>query len=167
MRLRKRDGKIRAEPQAGHFMRRHPRGERRDPTTGPAGSPSGGQPAPEASAKEAGLRYTTDSRPGIRRLGHPGTFRYVGPDGRPVRDKQALQRIRSLVVPPAWKDVWICPDPRGHLQAVGRDARGRKQYRYHPKWREVRDETKYDRMIGFARARTFASGPRRIFAATG
>jgi len=63
-----------------------------------------------------------------------------------------VQRIRALVIPPAWTDVWICPDPRGHLQAVGRDARGRKQYRYHPRWREVRDETKYHRMIGFARA---------------
>jgi DNA topoisomerase-1 len=76
----------------------------------------------------------------------------VGPDGRAVRDKQTLQRIKSLVIPPAWRDVWICPDPRGHLQAVGRDARGRKQYRYHPRWREVRDETKYHRMIGFAKA---------------
>ena len=76
----------------------------------------------------------------------------MGPDGRTVRDKQTLQRIKSLVIPPAWTDVWICPDPRGHLQAVGRDARGRKQYRYHARWREVRDETKYHRMIGFAKA---------------
>jgi len=76
----------------------------------------------------------------------------VGADGAPLRDKESLRRIRSLVIPPAWKDVWICPDPRGHLQAVGRDARGRKQYRYHPRWREVRDETKYHRMIGFAKA---------------
>ena len=76
----------------------------------------------------------------------------MGADGKAIRDKESLQRIRSLVIPPAWKDVWICPDPRGHLQAVGRDARGRKQYRYHPRWREVRDETKYDRIIGFAKA---------------
>jgi DNA topoisomerase-1 len=76
----------------------------------------------------------------------------VGPDGRSIRDKDILQRIKSLAIPPAWTDVWICPDPLGHLQAVGRDARRRKQYRYHPRWREVRDETKYYRMIGFAKA---------------
>jgi DNA topoisomerase-1 len=76
----------------------------------------------------------------------------VGPGGKSVRDKEVLQRIKSLVIPPAWTDVWICPDPLGHLQAVGRDARRRKQYRYHPRWREVRDETKYYRMIGFAKA---------------
>jgi DNA topoisomerase-1 len=76
----------------------------------------------------------------------------VNPDGKTIRAKQTIQRIQALVIPPAWKDVWICPDPRGHLQAVGRDARGRKQYRYHSRWREVRDETKYHRMIGFAKA---------------
>jgi len=76
----------------------------------------------------------------------------VGPNGKAIRKKEILHRIRSLVIPPAWQDVWICPDPRGHLQAVGRDARGRKQYRYHPRWREVRDETKYHRIIGFAKA---------------
>jgi len=76
----------------------------------------------------------------------------VDPQGRAVRAAAELARIRSLVIPPAWSDVWICPDPRGHLQATGRDARGRKQYRYHPKWRVVRDETKYDRVIGFAKA---------------
>jgi DNA topoisomerase-1 len=77
---------------------------------------------------------------------------YLDARGRRVRDRGTLDRIRSLVIPPAWRDVWICDDPRGHLQAVGRDARGRKQYRYHPDWRQVRDETKYDRLIGFARA---------------
>jgi DNA topoisomerase-1 len=76
----------------------------------------------------------------------------VDADGQSVQDPAELRRIRSLVIPPAWTDVWICADPRGHLQATGRDARGRKQYRYHPKWREVRDETKYDRMIAFAQA---------------
>jgi DNA topoisomerase-1 len=101
------------------------------------------------AAKSAGLRYTTDARPGIRRLRQGTGFRYLGPDGRTVKSDD-LRRIRSLVIPPAWTDVWICTDPRGHLQATGRDARGRKQYRYHPKWREVRDETKYDRLIGFA-----------------
>jgi DNA topoisomerase I len=74
----------------------------------------------------------------------------VGSDGKPIRDPAELERIRTLVIPPAWTDVWICPDARGHLQATGRDARGRKQHRYHPRWRAVRDETKYDRLIGFA-----------------
>ena len=109
-------------------------------------------PDPVASAKTAGLRYTTDRKPGIHRKGRGRRFTYIGPDGRVVRSAPELARIRSLVIPPAWTDVWICPDPRGHLQATGRDARGRKQYRYHPRWREVRDETKYDRMIGFAQA---------------
>jgi DNA topoisomerase-1 len=105
-----------------------------------------------ASARAAGLRYTSDTRPGIRRTRHRGNFRYFGSEGRRITSAEELGRIRSLVIPPAWEDVWICPDPRGHLQATGRDARGRKQYRYHPKWREIRDETKYDRMIGFAQA---------------
>ena len=105
-----------------------------------------------ASARAAGLHYTTDTRPGMRRTRHGGTFRYFGPNGRRVTAAAELARIRSLVIPPAWESVWICPDARGHLQATGRDARSRKQYRYHPKWREIRDETKYDRMIGFAQA---------------
>ena len=83
---------------------------------------------------------------------HGSTFRYFGPTGRRVTNKDDLARIRSLVIPPAWEQVWICADARGHLQATGRDARGRKQYRYHPRWREVRDETKFDRMIGFAQS---------------
>jgi DNA topoisomerase I len=107
---------------------------------------------PAESAKAAGLRYTTDARPGIRRIRRGRAFTYVDAEGRRVRAAAELARIRSLVIPPAWSDVWICPDPRGHLQATGRDARGRKQYRYHPKWRVVRDETKYDRVIGFAKA---------------
>ena len=107
---------------------------------------------PAESAKAAGLRYTTDARPGIRRIRRGRAFTYVDPQGRAVRAAAELARIRSLVIPPAWSDVWICPDPRGHLQATGRDARGRKQYRYHPRWRVVRDETKYDRVIGFAKA---------------
>ena len=107
---------------------------------------------PAESAKAAGLRYTTDARPGIRRIRRGRAFTYVDAEGRRVRAAAELARIRSLVSPPAWSDVWICPDPRGHLQATGRDARGRKQYRYHPKWRVVRDETKYDRVIGFAQA---------------
>ena len=108
------------------------------------------KPAPEASARAAGLRYTSDGKPGIQRRRSGSGFTYPTPDGRVLRDRSDLQRIKSLVIPPAWSDVWICPDPRGHLQATGRDARGRKQYRYHPRWREVRDETKYHSMIAFA-----------------
>jgi DNA topoisomerase-1 len=104
------------------------------------------------AARSAGLRYTTDRRPGIRRIRAGKGFRYVTPEGRVLRGGDALTRIRSLVIPPAWTNVWICPDGLGHLQATGRDARGRKQYRYHPRWREVRDETKYHRLIGFAQA---------------
>jgi DNA topoisomerase-1 len=105
-----------------------------------------------ASARSAGLVYTSDDRPGIRRIGKGKRARYVTSGNKPVRDAETLARIRSLVIPPAWTDVWICANPRGHLQATGRDARGRKQYRYHPKWRQVRDETKYGRMIAFGQA---------------
>lgn len=107
---------------------------------------------PVQSAKEAGLRYVSDTQPGIRRVRCGKGFRYVEADGSRVRDKETLARIRSLVIPPAWKDIWICPNPRGHLQVTGRDARGRKQSKYHPRWREVRDETKYERMLAFAEA---------------
>jgi DNA topoisomerase I len=104
---------------------------------------------PVLAAQAAGLRYVTDGRPGIRRKRAGKGFSYVSPEGSPVRDEGELRRIRALAVPPAWTDVWICPDPRGHIQATGRDARGRKQYRYHTRWREVRDETKYGRMVAF------------------
>ncbi|HEX6974304.1 MAG TPA: hypothetical protein VF147_07885 [Vicinamibacterales bacterium] len=107
---------------------------------------------PTVSARSAGLKYTTDIKPGIRRVANGHGFKYVDGSGKTVRDHATLARIKSLVIPPAWTHVWICPDERGHLQATGRDARGRKQYRYHPRWREVRDETKYHRMIGFAHA---------------
>jgi DNA topoisomerase I len=107
---------------------------------------------PIQSAKAAGLRYVSDTRPGITRKRHGKTFRYTQADGSPVRDTETLARIRSLVIPPAWTSVWICTIPNGHLQATGRDARGRKQSRYHPRWRETRDETKYVRMILFADA---------------
>ena len=90
--------------------------------------------------------------PGIRRLGSPGRFRYVRADGKKVSNAAELARIKSLVIPPAWTDVWICADPRGHLQATGRDARGRKQYRYHPRFRQMRDEVKYSRLPAFAQA---------------
>ncbi|MFN2590582.1 MAG: DNA topoisomerase IB [Actinomycetota bacterium] len=107
---------------------------------------------PEESAREAGLRYTTDDAPGITRKRSGKGFAYVDPDGRRVRDPETLASIRALAIPPAWTDVWICPNPRGHLQATGRDARGRKQYRYHPKWREVRDANKYDRLVAFGKS---------------
>jgi DNA topoisomerase I len=103
-------------------------------------------------ARAAGLIYTSDSQPGIRRLGRPRRFRYVDARGKAITAEHCLARIKSLVIPPAWTDVWICANPQGHLQATGRDARGRKQYRYHPKWRDVRDTTKYGRMADFARA---------------
>lgn len=106
---------------------------------------------PEASAKAAGLRYVSDDMPGIRRRAHGEHFAYVAPDGSPIDDEKVLARIKSLAVPPAYTDVWICPIANGHIQATARDARGRKQYRYHKRWREVRDETKYGRMIAFAR----------------
>jgi len=106
---------------------------------------------PVTSAQLAGLRYVNDETlSGIRRVGGKNRFRYVAPNGSTIRDVSATQRIRELAIPPAWRDVWICPDPRGHLQATGRDARGRKQYRYHPDWRAVRDEVKYGRLIAFA-----------------
>ena len=107
---------------------------------------------PAEVAREAGLRYVSDEAPGIRRHAKGKAFSYIRPDGKPLTDQAELTRIRALAVPPAYRDVWICPHPNGHLQATGRDARGRKQYRYHPKWREVRDETKYHRMLDFAAA---------------
>ncbi len=104
------------------------------------------------AADAAQLRYVSDSRPGVQRLRHGRAFRYVGPDGQGVRDLPTLRRIRSLAIPPAWTQVWICPVAHGHIQAVGRDARGRKQYRYHARWRAVRDEAKFDRVLQFGRA---------------
>jgi DNA topoisomerase-1 len=94
----------------------------------------------------------SDAQPGIRRKRAGKGFAYVDSDGKTIRDAEQLARIRSLAIPPAYTDVWICPSPNGHIQATGRDARGRKQYRYHPKWREVRDETKFGRMIAFSEA---------------
>ena len=112
------------------------------------------KPTPDAAeaAAGAGLRYTSDLEPGIRRVRHGTGFVYQGPDGRRVRDPATLERIRSLVIPPAWKHVWISTHPRGHLQATGRDARGRKQHRYHDRWRETRDADKFARLAGFAKA---------------
>jgi DNA topoisomerase-1 len=107
---------------------------------------------PVAAATDAGLRYVTDEAPGITRRRRGKGFSYRDVDGTPLRDAETLQRIRSLAIPPAWTEVWICPNPRGHIQATGRDARGRKQYRYHPRWREVRDATKFSRMLEFGEA---------------
>ena len=99
-----------------------------------------------------GLRHATDRDPGITRQRRGRGFSYRGPNGRPIRDEETLDRIRKLAIPPAWTDVWICPAPNGHLQATGRDARGRKQYRYHGRYRTRREAAKYERLITFARA---------------
>jgi DNA topoisomerase-1 len=103
-------------------------------------------------AEHAGLTYVAEDQPGIRRKATARGFAYVGPDGKPVKDEATLERIRKLAIPPAYTEVWICADPMGHIQATGRDQRGRKQYRYHARWREVRDETKFARMAAFGRA---------------
>lgn len=103
-------------------------------------------------AEEAGLRYVNDERPGYSRRAKGKHFEYLDTEGKPIRDEQRLLRIKRLAIPPAWTDVWICPSTNGHLQATGRDARGRKQYRYHERWREVRDENKFDRLTQFADA---------------
>ncbi|HET9223521.1 MAG TPA: hypothetical protein VFO07_13500, partial [Roseiflexaceae bacterium] len=107
---------------------------------------------PIESAREAHLRYVSDSRPGIRRKRAGKGFSYISPDGAPVRDDATLRRIKALAIPPAWQDVWICARPDGHLQATGRDAKRRKQYRYHPRWRTARDQNKYAHMIAFGQA---------------
>jgi DNA topoisomerase I len=104
------------------------------------------------AAQSAGLRYTSDEQAGIRRRRKGRGFGYIDTDGASVRDEVDLRRIRRLAIPPAWTDVWISPSPLGHIQATGRDARGRKQYRYHERWREVRDEAKYGRLTDFAKA---------------
>jgi len=107
---------------------------------------------PEESARAAGLRYVSDDMPGIRRRKRGRGFSFLDAKGSPVTDARTLERIRKLAIPPAWTDVWICPTANGHLPATGRDARGRKQYRYHAEWRSVRDETKFGRMIAFGEA---------------
>ncbi len=104
------------------------------------------------SAEESGLRYVSDDRSGYRRLRRGKGFCYYDTRGERITDPRTLKRIKSLVIPPAWTNVWICPNPRGHIQATGRDARGRKQYRYHPEWQETRDKEKFARTLAFARA---------------
>jgi len=104
------------------------------------------------SARKVGLRYVSDAKPGIHREPSGKRFRYTDPEGQRVRDRETLARIKSLVIPPAWTDVWICAAHNGHIQVTARDARGRKQYRYHPLWRKVRDENKYEHLISFGKA---------------
>lgn len=116
------------------------------PTTSPERSLNG-----QESAEQAGLRYVTDDDPGIRRIRQGRGFRYVDERGEAVQDDRTLARIRALVIPPAWTDVWICRSPRGHIQVTGRDERGRKQYRYHAEWQTLRGKTKYERMLAFGR----------------
>ncbi|MBV9867212.1 MAG: DNA topoisomerase IB [Abitibacteriaceae bacterium] len=107
---------------------------------------------PVESAKAAGLRYVSDDGLGIQRKKAGKSFTYLDVKGKTIHDPEELKRIRALAIPPAWTNVWICPSPRGHIQATGRDEKGRKQYRYHERWREVRDETKYTRMLAFGQA---------------
>ena len=107
---------------------------------------------PVEVAEDAGLRYVSDEQPGYTRKAKGDDFEYFDVEGKAIRDETRLLRIRRLAIPPAYKDVWICPSPNGHIQATGRDARGRKQYRYHERWREARDENKYDRMLVFGHA---------------
>ena len=107
---------------------------------------------PVKSAKIVGLRYISDTIPGIQRQRVDEEFCYIDADGKEICDEEELNRFKSLVIPPAWTEVWICPLPHGHLQATGRDAKGRKQYRYHQHWRQVRSQTKFNRMIAFGEA---------------
>src|SRR5205823_13423824 len=104
------------------------------------------------AAEEAGLQYVSDDRPGYTRRASNGEFDYLDTQGEQIRDEQRLLRIKRLAIPPAWNDVWICPSANGHIQATGRDARRRKQYRYHERWREIRDENKFGRLADFAKA---------------
>ena len=121
---------------------------RRPPIPSPSDTPTD----PATAAQAVGLRYVSDADPGLHRRRVGTGFRYLDVEGRPIRDPETVRRIRALAIPPAWSDVWICPSPRGHIQATGRDEKRRKQYRYHPRWRAVRDETKFGRMIAFGRA---------------
>src|SRR6266700_3104391 len=107
---------------------------------------------PVDAAEEAGLRHVSDDRPGYRRKANGDHFEYLDTQGKRIRDEQRLLRIKRLAIPPAWTDVWICPSSTGHIQATGRDARRRKQYRYHERWRELRDVNKFDRLADFAKA---------------
>ena len=124
----------------------------RQPARRPVDKPSAAASTSSAAEVPPGLVYVSDDRPGIRRIRKGDGFSYRGHDGKTIRNAAELQRIRKLAIPPAYEDVWICPNPRGHLQATGRDARGRKQYRYHPDWRLARDADKFERMLEFGAA---------------
>src|SRR2546428_10233866 len=112
------------------------------------------EPVAEAieAAEEAGLRYVSDDQPGYTRKAKGDDFEYFDTEGKPICDEQRLLRVKRLAIPPAYTDVWICPSPNCHIQATGRDARGRKQYRYHERWRAIRDENKYEKTVLFAQA---------------
>ena len=135
---------------------------RHDTATEPPPLAEGTRPVPLDETADTGtllcptlppdLHYVDDAQPGIRRRQLRGKFAYFAPSGERIRDEEEIRRINKLAIPPAYPDVWICPDPQGHLQATGRDARGRKQYRYHPRWREIRDSDKYERMLEFGEA---------------
>ncbi|MBY4899049.1 DNA topoisomerase IB [Cupriavidus sp. AU9028] len=131
---------------------RAPRADADGPSAARAARPQEGRFADTVPEVPPGLRYVNDTGPGITRKLSRGKFQYFTPDGKPIKDQETIARIHALAIPPAYEDVWICPDPRGHLQATGRDARGRKQYRYHPAWIALRDENKYDRLLTFGRA---------------
>jgi DNA topoisomerase I len=143
-----------ANPQAacGAYTSMHRITESQDRANPRCDIPEAPPDNPVESAKSAGLIYVSDASPGISRRQKGKGFVYFDEHGEIIRDTDTLLRIRSLVIPPAWENVWVCPSPRGHIQAVGRDARGRKQYRYHDKFRAVRDEAKYGRMLAFVRA---------------
>ncbi|WP_346290246.1 DNA topoisomerase IB [Sphaerothrix gracilis] len=104
---------------------------------------------PEKSAQQAGLHYVSDADPGIERRPWGRGFTYLDAEGQHIQDQQVRDRLDALAIPPSWSEVWICPDPQGHLQATGRDAKGRKQYRYHPQWRQVRNQAKFERLLPF------------------
>jgi DNA topoisomerase I len=145
-----------ASIQKGHLTVRTMQGaetERLRPSSRSCGMPQVSAPAdPEkAHARAAGLVYVSDTEPGLRRKAAGTGFSYRLSSGKAIRDKETRARVRGLAVPPAWTEVWICPHADGHIQATGRDARGRKQYIYHADWREVRDRSKYERMLDFAR----------------
>lgn len=140
-------------PAAWVRLVHHEQRTRRAAATARRAAHHGRPPDPVQSARIIGLHYVNDDvTPGIRRVGTVTRFRYLDPRGRPIRDRATGARIRSLAIPPAWTQVWISPRADTHIQATGRDARGRKQYRYHPAWRSIRDEVKYGRLIAFSDA---------------
>lgn len=141
-----------ARPTSASAARRVTRGRAAKPNGAVTSAPVAPDPELRRAVRAGRLRYTSDTAPGYRRVGAPGRFRYVNARGRPLRQPAELQRIKSLAIPPAWTDVWISAQRRGHLQASGRDARGRKQYLYHADWRAVRDRTKFDSLVQFADA---------------